>query len=170
MLRWTDAQLAAYQALQRRQAEAKRDARPVEEHARPKYRNKKTEIQGVKFDSKAEASRFVQLRRMQEAGLIEDLRRQVSFELAPAVKIPGKNRMSPPLRYFADFVYVQDGKQIIEDVKGQEKVTEGFRIKRHLMAVAGYQIVEVRKSATRNAAGGKIDPVRPERDRTPKVA
>lgn len=148
MLRWSEEQLAAFREVQRNAIEAKK-ARKAEEPSRAKYRNKKTEIGGVKFDSKAEASRFVQLRRMQEAGLIEDLRRQVSFDLAPAVKIPGKGRMSPPLRYFADFVYRQDGKQIIEDVKGV--VTEGYRIKRHLMAVMGYQIVEIRKSRTRKA-------------------
>ena len=54
------------------------------------------------------------------------------------------------MRYFADFVYEQDGKQIIEDVKGQDKVTEGYRIKRHLLAVAGIHIVEVRKSKKQN--------------------
>lgn len=77
--------------------------------------------------------------------MIQNLRRQVSFELAPAVKISGKARMSPPLRYFADFVYEQDDKQVIEDVKGQAKVTEGYRIKRHLMALLGHHIVEVRR-------------------------
>ena len=142
MLRWTDEQLAEYQG--------RRKATEAEAPARPKYRNKKTEIGGVKFDSKAEASRFVALKRMEEAGLISNLKRQVSFELAPAVKIHGKRRMSPPLRYFADFTYEQDGKTIIEDVKGQDKVTEGYRIKRHLLAVAGIHIVEVRKSKKQN--------------------
>lgn len=150
MLRWTDEQLAAYQKMQGDRADVKKAALEINDPpARSKHRNKRTEIGGIKFDSKAEGARFVQLRRMQEAGLISNLKRQVSFELAPAVKIPGKHRMSPPLRYFADFTYEQDGKTIIEDVKGQDKVTEGFRIKRHLMAVAGYHIVEVRKSRTR---------------------
>lgn len=142
MLRWTDEQLA--------ECQGGRKATEAEAPARPKYRNKKTEIGGVKFDSKAEASRFVELKRMEEAGLISNLKRQVSFELAPAVKIHGKRRMSPPLRYFADFTYEQDGKTIIEDVKGQDKVTDGYRIKRHLLAVAGIHIVEVRKSRKQN--------------------
>lgn len=142
MLRWTDEQLAEYQG--------RRKAPEAEAPARPKYRNKKTTVGGRVFDSKAEASRFVELKRMEEAGLISNLKRQVSFELAPAVKIPGKRRMSPPLRYFADFTYEQDGKTIIEDVKGQDKVTEGYRIKRHLLAVAGIHIVEVRKSKKQN--------------------
>ena len=152
MLRWTEEQLAEYRKTQgERHDDKKADRESVEPAARPKYRNKKTEIGNIKFDSKAEGARFVQLRRMQEAGIITNLKRQVSFELAPAVKIPGKHRMSPPLRYFADFTYEQDGKMIIEDVKGQDKVTEGFRIKRHLMAVMGYTIIEVRKPRSRKA-------------------
>lgn len=146
MLRWTDEQLADYQARLARKHE-----RPAAKPVRAKYRNKKTEICGVKFDSNAEAMRFVQLCRMQEAGLISNLRRQVAFELAPAVKIPGKSRMSPPLRYFADFTYDdQDGKRVIEDVKGQERVTEGYRIKRHLLALQGHTINEIRKSAVKS--------------------
>jgi len=105
-----------------------------------KYRNKKTQIDGMTFDSKKEARRYVELSSMQNAGLITDLQCQVKFELAPAVMVKGRNR--PPLRYFADFVYVQDGKRVVEDVKG--RITEGFRIKRHLMAsVLGIQVVEV---------------------------
>lgn len=163
MTRWSEEQLAAYRKVQGDIAASKKDA--AAKQPRAKYRNKKTEIQGIKFGSKIEAARWVQLRRMEEAGMITKLRRQVPFVLAPAVRIAGK-RMSPPLRYFADFCYVQDGKEIIEDVKGQEKVTEGFRIKRHLMAVAGYHIVEVRKSSTRRKAG-KIASVAPDLDRTP---
>lgn len=166
MLRWSEEQLASYRNLQGDRAAAKKEATD-KTPSRAKYRNKKTEINGAKFDSKAEAARWVQLKRMEEAGLITKLRRQVPFELAPAVKIPGKRRMSPPIRYFADFVYEQDDKQIIEDVKGQDKVTEGFRIKRHLMALAGYKIVEVRKSTTRRTTG-KIRT--PDLDRTPGAA
>lgn len=142
MLRWTDEQLAAYRKQQQDIADVRKEA-TAKPQARPKYRNKKTEIGGVKFDSKAEASRFIALKRMEEAGLITDLRRQVPFELAPAVHLPGKCRMSPPLRYFADFVYVQDDRQIVEDVKGF--ITEVYRIKRHLLkALHGIDIVEVK--------------------------
>lgn len=165
MLRWSEEQLAAYRNLQGDRAEAKKEAM-AKKPGRAKYRNKKTEINGAKFDSKAEAARFVQLKRMEEAGLIQDLRRQVSFELAPAVMIAGK-RMSPPLRYFADFCYVQDGKQVIEDVKGH--LTDVYKVKRHLMAVLGYHIVEVRGSAARRAAG-KIESAVPDLDRTPGAA
>lgn len=152
MLRWSEEQLREHHAKRQGRAAAMAEAKAHQaDMPRSKHRNKRCEISGEKFDSKAEGARFVQLRRMQEAGIISNLRRQVSFELAPAVKIPGKGRMSPPLRYFADFTYEQDGKTIIEDVKGQEKVTEGYRIKRHLMALLGHQIVEVRKSRTRKS-------------------
>lgn len=145
MLRWSEEQLREHRAKRMGVSGSSSAPKP----GKAKYGNRKTAIGDDNFDSKAEAARFVELIRLQESGLISGLRRQVSFELAPAVKIQGNSRRSPPLRYFADFVYCRDGKQIIEDVKGQKKVTEGYRIKRHLMAVAGYQIVEVRKSSTR---------------------
>ncbi|QDX24252.1 DUF1064 domain-containing protein [Pandoraea pnomenusa] len=107
---------------------------------RAKYSNEKTEIDGIKFDSRREAARWVVLRGQEARGQIEELARQVSFELAPAVVIAGRKR--PALRYMADFVYRRDGERVIEDVKGV--ITEGYRIKRHLMAVKGLIITEIR--------------------------
>ena len=79
---------------------------------------------------------------LQGAGMISGLRRQVGFELAPGVVINGRRR--PALKYIADFVYLEVGstRETIEDVKG--KVTEGYRIKRHLMASLGFVIKEIR--------------------------
>ncbi len=107
-----------------------------------KYRNLKCELNGIKFDSKREMMRYVELIAMQARREISDLELQVPFVLAPAVAILGRKR--PALRYVADFVYVKAGedRQTIEDVKG--RVTEGYRIKRHLMAARGLQIVEVK--------------------------
>lgn len=149
MLRWSEEQLREHRArLRDRSIAADRKAPdPAPEKKPSKYRNVKVEIDGQKFDSKSEAARFIELGRMQDAGLITDLRRQVSFELAPSVKIAGAARASPPLRYLADFVYLKDGNEVIEDVKGGP-ITEGFRIKRHLLAVLGHTIVEVRKKST----------------------
>lgn len=95
----------------------------------------------MKFDSRREMERYCHLVQMEKAGLISDLRCQVVFDLAPAVVIQGRKR--PALRYVADFVYRDAaGEEVIEDVKG--KVTEGYRIKRHLMAVMGIEIKEVK--------------------------
>jgi hypothetical protein len=105
-----------------------------------KYRNQKCESGGIKFDSRAEMKRWHELVQMQVRGEISDLELQVPFVLAPAVVIGGRKR--PALRYVADFVYERDGEQVVEDVKG--RVTEGYRIKRHLMAARGITIKEVK--------------------------
>ncbi|MFX1675183.1 DUF1064 domain-containing protein [Paraburkholderia sp. A2WS-5] len=107
-----------------------------------KYGNVKVEHEGLKFDSKRELKRYQELIVMQERGEIAELERQVVFVLAAAVVIDGRKR--PALRYVADFVYERPGVdgQIVEDAKG--RVTEGYRIKRHLMkAVHGLDIMEV---------------------------
>ncbi len=106
-----------------------------------KYRNERCEHDGIKFDSKRERSRWFDLARQQSAGLISDLALQVPFILADPVVIGGRKR--PALRYVADFVYTRDGKIVVEDVKG--RITEGYRIKRHLMKhIFGIDIVEVK--------------------------
>ena len=107
-----------------------------------KYRNKRVEFNGEKFDSKRELARYQELLLLQRAGKISELRRQVSFLLSPAVVIQG--RMRPALRYVADFVYRPHDSPVavVEDVKG--RITEGYRIKRHLMAALGIEIKEVK--------------------------
>ena len=104
-----------------------------------KYRNTKTTVAGVTFDSKREAARHAELLLLQRAGHITDLRLQVPFELVKGVKFAGAARARPALRYVADFVYTERDKQVIEDVKGVE--TTEFKIKRHLMlALLGLEV------------------------------
>lgn len=104
-----------------------------------KYRNTKTTVAGATFDSRREAARWQELQLLERAGQIRDLRRQVPFELVPGVKFAGAARARPALRYFADFVYTERDKQVIEDVKGVE--TPEFKIKRHLMlALLGLEV------------------------------
>ena len=107
-----------------------------------KYRAKKQVVDGITFASRAEARRYGELKILQQAGKVSDLQMQVPFVLAPAVLIRGANRKSPALRYVADFVFVRDGARVIEDVKGA--LTQAYRIKRHLMAVQGLYITEVK--------------------------
>lgn len=110
-----------------------------------KYRNTKTVLDGITFDSKREAQRYAELQALASRNLIEDLRHQVPFELAPGVKFSGESRRKPALRYVADFAYRLDGRLVVEDVKS--KVTAGaaaYRIKRHLMlSVHGIEVKEV---------------------------
>ena len=80
---------------------------------RSKYGNKKTYINGVKFDSQKEANRAVELAMLEKAGVIKNLERQKRFEIVP------KQKDERAVYYCADFVYleVESGKLICEDVK-----------------------------------------------------
>ena len=114
---------------------------------RPKYGNKKIEIDGVKFDSKKEARRYQALLLMQRAGEISDLELQPKFELIKSVKFAGTDRAKPAIRYFADFAYTETatGKRIVEDVKSKiTRESPVYRIKKHMMlAIHGIEINEV---------------------------
>lgn len=104
---------------------------PSNQEKRGKYRNEKVEHGGMKFDSKRELARWLELEQQQRAGKIRNLQRQVMFELAPAVYLGGP-RKKPALRYQADFVYAMPtGERIVEDAKGVK--TKEYIIKKHLM-------------------------------------
>lgn len=95
-----------------------------------KYRNKKTIINGIAFDSKKEAKRYQELLQLEEAGAITDLKLQSKFELIPSQRIGGKV-VERACTYKADFVYMQDGEMVVEDTKGFR--TKDYIIKRKLM-------------------------------------
>ena len=99
-------------------------------NGRSKYHAKKTCVDGITFDSRREADRYLVLKSMEEDGAIEDLRRQVRYELVPAFDVDGKHYR--PVFYVADFVYVEDGKEVVEDVKGM--ATDVYRLKSKLFA------------------------------------
>ena len=90
---------------------------------------------GQVFDSHMEYHRWCELRLLERAGRITDLRRQVIYELIP--KQDGERACN----YVADFVYNEDGKQVVEDAKGHK--TEAYKIKKKLMLwVHGIKIKE----------------------------
>ena len=97
-------------------------------------------VDGIEHDSKKEAARWQELNLMLRARLIEDLQRQVRFELIP--KQDGERACT----YIADFVYIdrKTGEKVGEDVKSPETRTEAYRIKRKLMLlVHGIRIKEI---------------------------
>lgn len=115
-----------------------------------KYNNKKIIVDGIKFDSKKEALRYKELKMLEKAGIISNLQRQVKYTLIPAqyertdeVYTRGKDKGKPKkgrliereCAYYADFVYMQDGNTIVEDVKGYRdgQAYNLFVIKRKLM-------------------------------------
>lgn len=130
-----------------------------------KYRSRKVTRDGMTFDSQKEYKRFCELRLLERAGKITDLQRQVPFELIPAqyktvytgevykrtIHALGIAEGMPKTKevcleqscsYIADFVYQQDGKQVVEDTKGVK--TADYIIKRKLMLwVHGIKIKEI---------------------------
>ena len=115
---------------------------------RNKYGNKRVGPHA----SKKEHNRACQLRRMERAGLISDLREQVPYELIPAqYGTCGKDFKGRETRvlleracsYVADFVYTDKatGRTVVEDTKGVR--TKEYIIKRKLMLhVHGIRISE----------------------------
>lgn len=140
-----------------------------DENKTPKYHNKKTVVNGIPFDSKKEARRYLALMDALRAGIIEDLRLQHDFTLQEAYTTPEGERIRA-IRYKADFTYkvacasyehiccvghvdldywrdvVQQhgrGTLVVEDVKSRATKTKDYRLKYKLMADRGYLIREV---------------------------
>jgi hypothetical protein len=102
-----------------------------------KYRNKPTEVDGIKFGSKKEAKRWVDLKLLLAAGRIRNLERQVTFR----VEVCGKLIC----RYIADFVYEElrhEWVKVVEDAKGYP--TPVYILKRKLMAAV--HDIEIRET------------------------
>lgn len=123
---------------------AQNENMPVNAAKKSKHGNKKVFDGGVKVaDSKHEHKRLLELRLLEADGQISELKTQVPFVLAPSVMLDGRKK--PALRYVADFVYVRDGAQVIEDAKSPHLRKDAvFRLKKHLMMSAlGLDITEV---------------------------
>ena len=112
-----------------------------------KYSAKKVTVDGIQFDSKKEANRYCELKLLERCGAITDLELQKEFLLIPAQKINGKV-VERAVKYKADFVYKENGKIIVEDVKGYRDPSSAgyakFVLKRKLMLyVHGIRVREV---------------------------
>lgn len=108
---------------------------PPTQAKKSKYGAVKTKVDGIVFDSKKESNRYAELKVLEQAGVITNLRLQVPFELMP------KSKYGMAIRYYADFVYYENNKLIVEDAKGMR--TPMYKIKKRLMAeVHGIEIKE----------------------------
>ena len=109
-----------------------------------KYKARKITVDGQTFDSRKEYRRYCQLKMLEAAKEIDNLRRQVIYQLIPkqydTYSRYSKNgrRLSDGRRcieracvYVADFVYTENGQTVVEDVKGMK--TKDYIIKRKLM-------------------------------------
>ena len=105
---------------------------PKKAVARSKYGARKVFLDGMLFDSMHEAKRWTELKLIQSAGKISELRRQVSFELIPKQSDEKGKLLERECCYRADFVYIDShGKTVVEDAKGVR--TPEYVIKRKLM-------------------------------------
>lgn len=108
-----------------------------------KYHARKCCLDGICFDSKHEMQRYAQLKLLERAGEISDLRLQVKYQLIPRQDDSAGQMLERAVNYIADFVYKdKTGGTVVEDAKGNR--TKEYIIKRKLMLwVHGIQVVEV---------------------------
>ena len=115
-----------------------------------KYHAQKIEVDGEKFDSKAELRRWQELKLLEASGEITNLWRQVEYILIQNQKDARTGKLiERKCSYIADFVYEKDGETVVEDVKGCRKgaAYDLFVVKRKLMLERyGIKIREVNKN------------------------
>jgi len=95
------------------------------------------------FDSISERNRWTELCLLERAGKITNLRRQVRFPLV----VNGKRVCD----YIADFVYVENGTEVVEDVKGF--ATAVFKLKSKLFTAVYGKEINIINSGTHFRAG-----------------
>ncbi len=130
-----------------------------------KYRNEPVTVQGIHFDSKKEARRYLQLMDALRLGVISDLRLQQDFTLQEGYTTPEGEHIRA-IRYKADFTYTVrwageyiptgisfddleywrragPGARVVEDTKSTATKTPQYKLKYKMMADHGYTIREV---------------------------
>lgn len=113
---------------------------PEKPAKRNKYNNTWTEVDGIKFQSKKEASRWKTLKLLESSGEITDLKRQQPI----VCRVNGVN----VCKLVTDFSYYDRQKQDIvwEDVKGMKygAAYQMFKLKKKLVAACtGIDVVEI---------------------------
>ena len=88
-----------------------------------KYKAVKTEVDGIVFDSKREAARYMELVLMERMGEISHLELQPKYDCI----VNGRKICT----YKADFRYFDKESSVVEDVKGMK--TAVYRLKKKLV-------------------------------------
>jgi hypothetical protein len=125
---------------------ARRNRRIAAPAAGRKYRNVVVEVDGERFDSRAEATCWIGLRARASTGEIQGLRRQVAYPLFAAPVTDPAIRLLVA-HYVADFVYDdQDGTRHVVDVKRRATRTKVYELKRKwLWLQNGIAVEEIRQ-------------------------
>ncbi len=122
-----------------------------------KYRNVRVSWRGDNFDSRKEMRHWLLLQAMQEEGRISGLRRQVRYELLPAiwreeqVRLKTKTKtvrrsVQKAVYYVADFVYTDNatGKEVVADTKSAiTRIDKVYVKKKMMLALLGIEIREM---------------------------
>lgn len=97
-----------------------------------KYRAKKTIVDGIVFDSKAEAEYYCTLKLLERAGEIVGFETQPRYEIIPSFIGPDGKKVQAT-HYVADFkVKYKDGREEVIDVKSKVTKTPVYRLKKKL--------------------------------------
>ena len=97
------------------------------------FAKKFTDENGVKWDSKREYSRYLELNGMEQNDIIKNLDRQISFELLPKHKCLLDEKTERAVNYTCDFIYIFNDTLYIEDVKSKYTRTDRDYILRRKM-------------------------------------
>jgi hypothetical protein len=109
-----------------------------------KYGARKTKVDGILFDSQAEANYYQNLLLLQRAGEVTKIQRQPEYVLQPPFLSKHTRKIVRGIKYRADFlVTYKDGREEIIDVKGHK--TKEYLLKKKLFEFKypDLQIVEV---------------------------
>ena len=95
-----------------------------------KYKNKKCEVDGIKFDSQVESKYYLYLKQIKIEGLIKDFELQPKFLLQDAFR-DRNNKLIRKIEYKGDFLLIlNDDTQVVIDVKGSQFfLTPEFKLK-----------------------------------------
>lgn len=114
------------------------------EKSKSRINSQRVIANGIEFDSKIEHDRYLELLVMEREGVISELQCHPAWELIPPQKVPGKRTLRGH-RYTADFKYVRNGKEVVEDVKSvRSREERDYIINRKLMwMLLGIYVEEV---------------------------
>lgn len=100
-----------------------------------KYHNQKVVTPDGEFDSEKEYRRWCELKLLERAGEIRELKRQVPFVVIPVQKDDNGKVIEREVKYIADFTYYEGRslRRTVEDVKSRATKTREYIIKRKLM-------------------------------------
>jgi len=99
-----------------------------------KYNAVKTTIDGIIFDSKKEASRYLTLKILERTGVITRLELQPRYTISPGgIVDPITRKKMAARRFTADFRYIENGEIVVEEIKSAATAKEtAYRLRRQL--------------------------------------